>query len=202
MNFEELFVGAVDLDDTTVGFHEAFAYYNRVQYGAIYTLADIKNFHLDELLKCSHAEVMRRVHAFSHSDFHHMIEPKEDAVEVLTWLRPLLKGLHVITARDEVVRVPTINLTEKYFPGMFDGYHFLHHDNQNVLGEKGEVCARLGASFIFEDGLHNALHPSMTGTQVYLFDKPWNQTADLPKYVTRVSGWRHAGDEVSKLLTR
>jgi hypothetical protein len=28
MNFEDLFIGAVDLDDTTVGFHEAFAYYN------------------------------------------------------------------------------------------------------------------------------------------------------------------------------
>ena len=121
-----------------------------------------------------------------------MTPPIKGAVEAI--IHPRVQGvqLHIVTAHDKVTESQTSHLIKKYFSPGFHGVHFLH-ENQKKIGEKGDVCTGLQADFLIEDALHNALHPSMTTTHVFLFDTPWNQTDDLPKNVTRVFGWDATG---------
>lgn len=185
-------VVALDFDDVCIDFNSMFAEYNRVHHGTSYTREDVREFDLSKLLECSQAEVLQRGRDFVHSELHKTTQPIQGAVGAITHLRLQGAELHIVTARDKVIEAPTSHLIEKFFSPGFHGVHFLHENNQKVIGEKGDVCAQLRADFLIEDALHNALHPSMKMTHVLLFDTPWNQTEDLPKHVTRTFGWSHA----------
>ena len=191
MTQEKPLVVALDFDDVCIDFNSAFAAYNRIYHGTSYTREDVNDFNLSLILKCSHEEMLMRAREFVNSKLHDSVVPVEGAVEAITWLHKEGVSMPIITARDEVIRIPTFSLIEKHFSGKLKDVHFLHRNDENVLGEKGEVCARLEADFLIEDALHNALHPSCNNTQVLLLDTPWNKIDSLPKHVTRVFGWEH-----------
>jgi uncharacterized HAD superfamily protein len=195
---EKNLIVAIDFDDVCVDFNSMFAEYNRVHHGTSYTREDIQDFDLSKLLKCSQEEALQRALEFVHSELHTMTQPILGAVEALAHLRTQGAELHVVTARDKVIETPTTHLIKKHFSPGFHGVHFLHENYQKVMGEKGDVCARLCADFLIEDALHNALHFSMKTTQVLLFDTPWNQREDLPEHVTRTFGWNHALEIIEK----
>lgn len=198
MNNEKPLVVALDFDDVCIDFNTKFAEYNRIKYGTSYEREHIQEFGLSLLLKCSPEEVLERAREFVLSELHEETLPIDGAVQGISYLHT--QGVHmpIVTARDELIKLQTLSLVEKHFPGKLKDTHFLHRNNINVLGEKGEVCKRLCADFLFEDALHNALHHSMKRTHVLLFDTPWNQTEDLPKHVTRVYGWGHALEIIEK----
>lgn len=191
---------ALDFDDVCIDFNSMFAEYNRIHHDTSYTREDIQEFDLSKLLECSSKEVTQRGHDFAHSKLHLTISPIQGAVEAIAHLRAQGVALHIVTARDKIIEAPTLQLIEKHFSPGFHGVHFLHQNDQKIIGEKGDVCARLRADFLIEDALHNALHHSMKSTHVLLFDTPWNQTDDLPKHVTRVHGWSHALEVIEKWL--
>lgn len=59
---------------------------------------------------------------------------------------------------------------------------------------KAELCHELGARLLINDQLVHALECSQRGIEVFLFgDTAYNQAAELPQGVTRVSGWHEIG---------
>lgn len=134
---------------------------------------------------------------FIRSDHHARVSPVLGAVEAVGRLREIC-DLYIITARDDTLSHQTFTLMNEHFPDSFKSSHFLHRDDVNVLGTKGEVCTSLGIDIFVEDSLLNASHTGEAGIRTLLFDTPWNQTEALPKNVTRVFSW----DEILREINR
>ncbi|MCL5676198.1 MAG: hypothetical protein M1120_03680 [Patescibacteria group bacterium] len=66
---------------------------------------------------------------------------------------------------------------------------------------KVREAKRLKLDLFLEDALDYALPIAQSGIPVILFDRPWNQSAGLPKNVYRVDGWKQA-EEIMKQLAR
>jgi hypothetical protein len=159
MSDQKPLIVALDFDDVCIDFNSKFAEYNSMYHGTTYRREHIVEFGLSTILKCSPKEVIERAKEFALSELHEEILPVEGSVHGISYLYS--QGVHmpIVTARDELIKVQTLSLAEKHFSGKYKGAHFLHRNNINVLGEKGEVCKRLCADFLLEDALHNALSP-------------------------------------------
>lgn len=157
------------------------AHHNRV-YGTTHKREHFSSFHLHVTLGCTPEEAGRRVSEFFHSDEHQEILPIEGAVSALTILSRDYEPIG-ITAREKSAEHRTIELVRKHFNNLFSEFRFVGH-----LKSKGEVCEEIGASFMVDDALHNAISVSAYGIPVFLLDTPWNQGA-LPRGVVRVKSW-------------
>jgi uncharacterized HAD superfamily protein len=189
----------LDFDDVLVNFNGGLAVFHNEKYGTSYTREEITSFnYFQKTWGVDPTEALRRMREFVHSDHHHRLSPILGAIDAVKYLKGKGHKLHMITARDEVIRGPTHSLAEMHFGPSFDGFHFLHRDDTNVLGTKGDVCRKLEIDIMVEDSLENAVHIGEAGTRALLFDTPWNQTRILPKNVTRVFSWKEALEEIDR----
>ena len=185
-----------DFDDVLYDFNSGLFVFHNEKYGTSYTLKDVTRYDFKELWQCDEKEALRRMKEFVRSEYHDRALPIEGAVEAVTSLE-LLHDLYVITARDENLAPATERVSAIHFPDRFKGIHYLHRNDINVLGTKGDVCLSLEIDLMVEDSLGNAEHLSQAGIRTLLFDRPWNQTPMLPQHVTRVFGWGHAQEQIT-----
>ncbi len=189
----------LDFDDVLFDFNGGLLTFHNEIYGTSYTAEDVTQWDFKELWQCHPDEAMRRMREFVTSKYHDLASPIKGAVDAVKYLKRH-HDLHIITARDSVLRVPTKRVSQKYFPNSFKSFNFLHHNDVNVLGTKGEVCTLLDVALMVEDSLGNVETLSQSGIPTLLFDRPWNKTNMLPLHVTRVFGWDHALDEIDMRL--
>lgn len=187
----------LDFDDVLYDFNGGLLIFHNEIYGTSLTLKDITQWDFKELWQCDAKEAMRRMREFVTSKYHDLALPIQGATEAVKYLK-IKHDLFVVTARDESLITQTHQVTSVHFPNSFNSFHFLHKDDVNVLGTKGEVCLGLNIELMVEDSLLNAEDLSSSGIRTLLFDTPWNQTKSLPKHVTRVFGWKHALLEIEK----
>jgi uncharacterized HAD superfamily protein len=190
----------LDFDDVLFDFNAGLMEFHNAVYGTSYTLQDVTQWDFKELWQCHPDEALRRMREFVTSPYHRLTQPITGAVEFVKLLRTYF-DTPVITARDKKLLVQTREVADKYFPNCLDEIHFLHDNDINVLGTKGEVCKRLGVSIMVEDSLGNAETLSHSGIPTLLFDRPWNQTEFLPPGVIRVYGWTHTHVEIMRALS-
>ncbi len=191
----------LDFDDVLFDFNAGLMVFHNATYGTSYTIQDVTQWDFKELWQCHPDEAMRRMQEFVMSPYHNITEPIIDAVKYVKLLKESF-DTPVITARDKKLIIPTREVADKYFPGCLNEIHFLHDNDVNVLGTKGEVCKRLGVSIMVEDSLANAETLSDSGIPTLLFDRPWNQAETLPNGVTRVYGWAHTHMEIMYALRK
>lgn len=189
----------LDFDDVLFDFNAGLMAFHNAIYGTSYTLQDVTQWDFKELWQCAPEEALRRMQEFVTSPYHNTTTPIEGATEAVKVLR-VNYDTPVITARDKKLDIQTRHVADTHFPNCLSEIHYLHDNEQNVLGTKGEVCTRLGVSIMVEDSLGNAETLSDSGIPTLLFDRTWNQTKHLPKGVTRVYGWTHALMEIKKVL--
>lgn len=193
-------VVGLDFDDVLFDFNGALLVYHNEMYGTSYRLQDVTSFELKELWQCDASEAIRRMNEFVESSHHAEGLPILGAVNAVHTLAKKY-NLHIVTARDKRAITRTLEVVTKHFPtDAFSGIHFLHDHGENVLGNKGEVCQRLGVKIMIEDSLGNANHLSSAGIRTLLFDTTWNQSNTLPKHVTRVFGWDHTLQEIESFF--
>lgn len=190
----------LDFDDVLFDFNAGLMVFHNTVYGTSYTLEDVTQWDFKELWQCHPDEALRRMQEFVTSPYHRHTQPIAGAVGFVKLLRTSF-DTPVITARDKKLIVPTREVADKYFPGCLGEIHYLHDNDINVLGTKGEVCKRLGVSVMVEDSLANAETLSYSGIPTLLFDRPWNQARTLPPGVKRVRGWAHTYSEIMKVLS-
>jgi uncharacterized HAD superfamily protein len=185
----------IDFDDVLFDFNGGMTDFHNKHYGTSYRVTDITLYDYKELWKCDLEESLKRMSEFVKSEYHDLAPTIPGAIEAVNYLN-IHYDLPIITARDEALFEKTWGIANKRFPGCFKEIHFLHRNDINVLGSKGEVCRKLGVSIMVEDSLGNAEHLSEAGVVTLLLDKPWNQIQTLPQGVTRVFGW---GQVLSKI---
>lgn len=178
----------LDFDDVLFDFNTGMMKFHNDTYGTSYTLADITKWDFKELWQCDADESLRRMRAFVISKYHDQASPIEGAIDAVRYLRQRY-DIHIITARDKVICPQTYKVADKFFSGSFQGVHYMHDNDKNVLGTKGDICRDLGIGIMVEDSLANAETLSASGITTLLFDRPWNQKDSLPTHVVRVFGW-------------
>lgn len=187
----------LDFDDVLIDFVGGLIVFHNENYATSYSKDDVTGWELSKLLECSPEEAHRRMREYIHSSHHAKVSPIIGAVDAVKRLREKC-DLFIVTARDESTSNQTFTLVDEHFPESFESIHFLHKDDKNVRGTKGEVCAELAIDIFVEDSLTNAQHTSDAGIKTLLFDAPWNQTEKLPKNVTRVFSWNEIQKEIEK----
>ena len=186
----------LDFDDVLINFNNGLALFHNRYYGTSYAREHITKFQFTDLWKCSADEALRRMREFVRSPHHREVTPIEGAVDAIATLEKFC-DLFIITARDEVIQHQTTSLLGTHFTvESFKEIHFLHRNDVNVLGTKGDTCLRLGVELLVEDALHNALDVANVGTRVLLLDTPWNQDDNLHPLIKRVFSWEEVVKEI------
>lgn len=95
----------------------------------------------------------------------------------------------VVTSRQHVIRQPTLQWLDTYFPGTFVDVHFgNHYALSGPSMSKSEICKQVGAQVLIDDNPRYALECAQAGIQVLLFDwdgsYAWSKTS-----CGYVSGW-------------
>ncbi|HRX63843.1 MAG TPA: hypothetical protein P5060_01930 [Candidatus Absconditabacterales bacterium] len=89
--------------------------------------------------------------------------------------------LHVVTARHFLLRFATGVWLYFNYKHIFSSIEFANFFTR-FSTKKSEICKKIGADFIIEDNLENAIDCANAGVKVYLIDKPWNQGYDKKKH--------------------
>lgn len=179
-----------DLDDVLLATNDAMLKWHNRVYGTSYTRKDIVTWDLTKVWLCTFDEMLSRIHEYYASPEHDETLAFKGAIEGIEILGEE-KEYHIITSRPGEMHGKTMVLIQKYFPPLVESVHFT---SQVVAGskhskKKENVCLELGVQVYIEDNLDYAINVAAVGIPVLLFDTPWNQTADLPKNVTRVYSW-------------
>ncbi|MFA5997137.1 MAG: hypothetical protein WC791_01455 [Candidatus Paceibacterota bacterium] len=182
----------IDFDDVIVSTNEAMALWHNRVYGTAYERKDIFTYSIEKIWGCSLDEANKRIDNFFSSDEHTSTKLINAAVDSLRMLKGKDKELHIITARRKEFSPITLLLAQKHIPFLLDSFHFPNgsvYKGIPTKRRKAELCLDLGIEVFIDDHLDYAFDIAATGTPVLLLDAPWNQTAELPKNVTRVYSW-------------
>lgn len=186
----------VDFDDVIVSTNHTLALWHNRHYGTSYMSGEISDWDLTCVWNCSRAEMYRRIHEFYNSTEHTTILPVRGAVEALVTMRT--KQTHIITARPKDFSAITLALANQHIPFMSEKFNFTNSIamGDNPSHSKSDICIELGVEIFIEDSIDFARGVASVGIPVLLFDRPWNQTNNLPANIQRVYSW----DEIVSLL--
>ncbi len=167
-------------------------YYN-AKYKANVTLPEYYSHDLELVWKTADMDtVVRRLNAYLGTEDYQNLKPLPGAVKVLDKLKEKYE-LHIVTGRPNFTKKDTDTWLDKHFPGVFKSVvftNFFKYEGQET-STKGDVCVRLGASYLIDDHLQHALSAAAKGVEVFLFGNyPWNKSDALPRHVVRVADWQ------------
>ena len=85
---------------------------------------------------------------------------------------------------------PTYEWVKKYFPGVFEGVHFVPIWETNNKVTKAEICQQIGADYLIDDLPRHCNLAAEVGIKALLFgDYSWNRNEEITEGVTRVKDW-------------
>ena len=115
-----------------------------------------------------------------------MLEPKPGVVRTLAQIRrSTKKPIHIVTARQEIIREVTENWCKKNFG---DDTIISFVDNP----DKTNYLVKIGTHFWVDDRPDVVLECSKVMHLVFLIDAPWNHKLEpLPANVFRIKDFRH-----------
>ena len=184
---------AVDIDEVLAPhFQDLMTWYNQT-YGASLTLAnnhpadnDFEPWGTQDMLSAR-----RRVHKFFETAEFKSTQPFKESIKVLKKLGNT-RNLVVVTSRDNMLEEMTHDWLNQHFNKIFSGVHFTaRYSVEGKARSKADVCTEIGAKYLIDDSLEQALETAAKGIKVLLFgDYPWNQSDNLPRNVVRANGWR------------
>lgn len=177
---------AVDLDDVIFPFHRHFLAYHNEHYGTNIQPTDIREFlAFDKLLGCTFDERWQRIWHFNREPSTLQLELIPGAKEVLAWLK-VCHRLALVTARQHSSHGPTEDYLSHHLPP--DTFVYRYYCNLYTEGpgiQKAQACLKLGARYLIDDSLENAIECAAEGITVILFDDPsygWNKDwSQVPK---------------------
>jgi 5'(3')-deoxyribonucleotidase len=187
---------AIDIDDVLARSAEGFAAFSNEQWGSNMT----PDHHTEDWVVAwgvSLDEALERSKVVHASGVMGRYEHYEAALPVLVALHGKY-DLVVLTSRRLVLKPETDQWIEDRFPGLFSAVHYAgiwdgtNKDDayKRLKYTKAEICREIGADYLIDDQLKHCLAAAEAGLEVLLFGNyKWNQSAKLPKKVTRVAGW-------------
>lgn len=180
----------VDLDDTLGNFIPALVEFHNNVYGTKIKVEDFKSYRFWETWGGTLEQAVEKVYEFFKTPYFKNIKPVEGAKEVLERLKKN-NELFIITARQESIRKETEEWLNKNYPNIFSKIYFT---NQYSLGgtetTKKKICDELEMDVLIEDNINYTFECAGPNRKVYLIDRPWNQSAELPQNAKRVYSWK------------
>lgn len=184
---------AVDIDEVlSPHFEDLMNWYNRT-YGTKLTLAN--NHPADDDVEPWGTKDMytarRRVHNFFETTEFLAAKPYKEAIKILRILSKTYI-LVVVTSRDSMIEKVTREWLDKHFNELFAEAHFTaRYSVEGKARSKSDICLEIGAKYLIDDSLEQALEAAHRGITVLLFGEyPWNQATKLPKNIIRVTDWK------------
>ncbi len=187
---------AIDIDDVLANFTPALIEFHNTQYGTNYTLNHFNSYHLEEVWGGTREEAIDKVFIFYETPEFKNVDVIENAKNVLYELKQS-HDLVTMTARPEAIRDKTEEWIGRHFPGLFSHIHIANRFSKTgPKTTKAELCEKHGVDMLIDDSLDYALQAVAPHRRVLLFDRPWNQTPNLPEGIHRVHSWK----EIPKLI--
>jgi uncharacterized HAD superfamily protein len=180
----------IDMDEVIAHFLPAFIEFHNQTYQTNLKISQFHSYQFWEVINETPKESIQKVYAFHKTPYFKNIQPLNDALIAIPKLKQQYE-LTVITSRQKDVQKQTEQWIEKHFPNMFSGIYFSNHNtlSQQKQQSKSEICEQLGIQTMIEDCLEYAEDCAQKNIQVFLINKPWNQSENKSKHIQRVSDW-------------
>lgn len=178
-------------DTYCCGYHNHF-------HGGNTKFHELTEFNLETRWGISKQQVWERERHYYQTSFYEEMKPIPGAYEGIDHLYKNDHNTHIITGRGKDVAHHTIRKLRQDF----EPHHFrsINHTGPQFFNGEHEakivVCERLGIQLHFDDYLTTLIKCANKGIFGILFDKPWNQSTDLPKLIYRIENdnWQQAID--------
>lgn len=188
----------IDLDDVLMDFFGPFCAYINKHKGTTYDRNSVTDFYIEKAWGWPKEESYDAFRDYYASPEHEAATPVVGSVGAVRLLSRNHE-LHIITSKPESLSVQTKVWTDKYFPGMFTGIHFMNHfHGEGKKRLKAEVCRELGIQVYIDDSLEQVRSVSQLGIPIFMPDAPWNQEQVDPP-VIRVYSWQEICEGIAKI---
>jgi uncharacterized protein len=187
----------IDVDDVLAAFLESFLLFYNTKHNTSYRTQQFRSYQLWETLGGTRADAIVAVHEFYSSPYFASIAPVDGAKDAIDILRQQHE-LHVVTSRQELVRLRTESWLSTHFPNAFQTCTFTNsYTDKGKEVRKSQVCDQLQLDLMIEDNNAYAIDCVSDKRRVILLDKPWNQGA-TPQQVIRMSSWKDIEQFIAK----
>jgi uncharacterized HAD superfamily protein len=185
-------VVAVDFDDVIATFNESYIDHHNKHYETPrLTFEEAYTYDMPKLYGVSADVLIKRVRRFCHNH-HHEIRPMSGVYDAMTILSAKCK-LPIVTSRCESLTNITLDWLDEYRLAHFEEAHFTNGFGSIMPTKRSklEVCKKINAQVLIEDGPPNAVNVADGGIPVLLFDRPWNREKELDEHphITRIHSW-------------
>ena len=186
----------IDLDEVLAEFLSAVIEYHNFTYKTELTKKQFKSYSFWKIWGGTMDGAIQKIYDFHKTYYFKNIKPVTGAIKALTILKQD-NDLFVITARQNNIKKETKEWVNQYFPNLFSGIYLGNHFSQNGDAiAKSKICDDLAVEVMIEDSIENAIDCISPKRRVFLFDRPWNQQAELPPEISRVFSWK----EIAKAI--
>lgn len=193
---EKLKIG-VDIDEVLAELAESVLDFYNKKFHTNFKKEEIKEIHLEKLLKISSKEMRDIFEEFSVTGENLNLIPVKDSINSLKKLNEY--ELYAISARPKSIKDHTVEWIEKHYESCFKEIHLLSDSHGVGNFDKGFFAKEIGIKFFIEDSLKNSLDIASHDIHVILLDKPWNQEENLPENIYRVKDWNEILQKIEDL---
>lgn len=195
---EELFkkkrIG-IDIDDVICEFVKPYLEFHNKKFKTFFEFENLNSNFFWEDLGHTRETIAEHFDDFQ-SNFTSLLDLPlvEDAI---TSINNLSKNneIFIITARPEEIMFETEQFLRTFLPKV--DFKLIHSgDVHGKNKSKADICNDLNIDIMIEDGLSFCLNCARKGVKAFLFDRPWNQSDELPQNVIRVKNWKEIMEKI------
>ena len=188
----------IDLDEVLFDTIAAMIIFHNKIYKTNLRKEDFRSYHFKDVWGGTQTEAVEKVSKFYPTNYFKNLQPILGAIEGIKKLVKLGE-LHIVTSRPEKLTLSqTMKSLNVHFSHQFTSVHFTNYYTEyGELKAKADVCLEQGITILVDDSLNYAQECAEKGIKVLLLDKPYNQSSNLPKNVTRVFSWK----EIVQIIT-
>lgn len=182
---------AVDVDEVLLPLHRHFLDHHNAVYGTDFVYPDpLGRYLLQEFTGEDGAVVIEKLQKFYASGETRHLQPLPGAVKAIKRLSKRY-DLVIISNQQQFQGEYTKVVLREQFDEIFREVYFTASPIPGHRPElKSELCKRVGARYLIDDALKNALHCAAEGIEVILFgDYYWNRHESLPGGIARCRDW-------------
>ncbi len=184
----------VDIDDTLADTQTAVLQWVNAQSPQQYSYRELTREHREK----NSGHYYEMVQQLLNSPDDLQVEPYTNALEALKQLHRADYEIHIASARKESLHQLTLDWLKRH--GFVDYVKQVHPRSSKVRGHefKVMVAGNVKPEAAFDDTLEVAEALAESGVTVYLIDKPWNTSDNLPQNIIRTPDFASAVSQFLK----
>jgi uncharacterized HAD superfamily protein len=192
----------LDIDDVLIRTGEHTVKLYNDMYGTNATFEHWYHFDVPELWGVSDiSEAVKRVRLVTELDAFDDVKPVDGALDAIVSFTGAGHEVFAITGRPENVRVQTLRILNKYYPGLFSNetlYFTDHYGDSGAKLNKTEIALNLKLDYFVDDQVFHAndMHEANIKTILFSDNYQWNKSGEIDG-VIRVSNWKEIGTIIS-----